>query len=642
MHSQRIWRLFCATVALATTVLGGSAHAADPAPLPGAVTPVAAAAAKPAAGGCRPGDATVTLQSPHVSWEISPCHGGLRSVRLGSQQFRVTDRPVPAGAPSWAHAKFAAGPLDLVETWDARWDPFQLVPVEANVPMSQVTSVPDGAPLPYKSLPELYKADPRWGVVTKDAKQVTLVWPDPARIASPLYLVERFAVAAEGGHGLQLSVAAVQLGNQPVQFKWAHVVTSYQDASVSGGGLLAMFSAPPDLKGAGFEVGDKVLHHDAHALASADPEEREAVAKPAWYGTDSRYFLLAAAPVEGFAEQNQVSLKAIGNGVVEARLQTAALSLGAGAGCVPEWTPASVRGSTPSCADAAGKLGLAGDTTLLGKAQIDAVASKDPAAAKLLQDRAVQQWQLALYTGPKDLDLLRPFGHDLEGAIDFGWFGMIAKPMVAVLNAGHDLTGSWPIAILLLTLLVKILLWPVTIKSIRSMKAMQKLKPELDAVKAELEAKAKKTGQAIDPNEMNRVTFELYRKHNVNPVGGCLPMLLQMPVYIALYRSINSSVQLFNQPLFGWISDMTQKDPYYALPLVLGAVMFAQQKLTPQTAGDPAQQKMMLYFMPVLFTLMMLQLPSGLTLYILINTVLSIAQTLIVQRTDLGAAKPAS
>jgi YidC/Oxa1 family membrane protein insertase len=174
------------------------------------------------------------------------------------------------------------------------------------------------------------------------------------------------------------------------------------------------------------------------------------------------------------------------------------------------------------------------------------------------------------------------------------------------------------------------------------MKAMQKLKPELDAVKAELEAKAKKTGQSIDPNEMNRLTFELYKKHGVNPVGGCLPMLLQMPVYIALYRSINSSVQLFNQPLFGWIGDMTQKDPYYVLPLVLGLVMFAQQKVTPQTAGDPAQQKMMLYFMPVLFTLMMLQLPSGLTLYILINTVLSVAQTLIVQRSDIGATKPAT
>lgn len=648
---QRVptWLRLCAAMGVLGAMWTRPVLAADPAAapaaaLPAAASPAAAAGAVPksAPGACRPGDTPLVLQSPDVRWSISPCHGGLRSVQLASPQFKVADRPVPAGAPSWAHAKFAAGPLDLVETWDARWDPFQLMPVEASVAMSQVRSVPDGAALAYKSLPELYKADPRWGVVDHDAKQVTLVWPDPARIASPLYFVQRFALTAQGGHGLALSVAVVQLGNQPVQFKWAHAVTSYQDPAVEGGGLMAMFSAPPDLKGAGFGVGEDVRHHDAMGLASADPDEREAVAKPAWYGTDSRYFLLAAAPEDGFTDQNQLSLRAVGNGVVEARLQTAALSLGAAAGCMPAWVPALARGSAPSCEEAAAKLGLVGETTLLTKAQIDAAASKDPAAAKLLQDRALQQWQLALYTGPKDLDLLRPFGHDLEGAIDFGWFGMIAKPMVAVLNAGHGLTGSWPIAILLLTLLVKILLWPVTIKSIRSMKAMQKLKPELDAVKAELEAKAKKTGQSIDPNEMNRLTFELYKKHGVNPVGGCLPMLLQMPVYIALYRSINSSVQLFNQPLFGWIGDMTQKDPYYVLPLVLGAVMFAQQKVTPQTAGDPAQQKMMLYFMPVLFTLMMLQLPSGLTLYILINTVLSVAQTLIVQRSDIGTAKPAT
>jgi YidC/Oxa1 family membrane protein insertase len=170
------------------------------------------------------------------------------------------------------------------------------------------------------------------------------------------------------------------------------------------------------------------------------------------------------------------------------------------------------------------------------------------------------------------------------------------------------------------------------------MKKMQQLKPELDKVRAELEAKAKKLGQdKADPQELNRATFDLYKKHDVNPLGGCLPMLLQMPVYIALYRTINSSVELFNQPLFGWVRDLTAKDPYYVLPLVLGGVMFAQQKLTPQAGGDPAQQKMMLYFMPILFTAMMLQLPSGLTLYILANTVLSVLQTMYVNRSAKAA-----
>ena len=619
------------------------APAPVPVPVPAAPTPVVAkpVAAPPSSGSCRPGLAPIALRSPAAVWQVSPCHGGLQAVQLLSPQFAVAARPVPTGAPAWAHGKFAAGPLDLVETWDARWDPFHVALVQADVaPAAVREKAADGTmtAIAHKSLAEFYKADPRWGVVAQSADRVTLVWPDPARVQSPLYLIKQFSVDKEAGnHALRLDIAAWNAGDKPVQFKWSQAVTSFQDPGVESGGMLAMFSAPPDLKGAGFAAGEEVKHLDAPSLASADPEDRESIAKPLWLGTDSRYFLLAAAPVSGFGDQNDLRIRAVGNGVVEASLQTALQTLPAGGGCVPAWYAAAWGGT--SCDAALQKLGLQGESTLLTKEQAIAAASKDSAAAKLLTDRSTAVWTLSLYTGPKDLDLLRPFGHDLEGAIDFGWFSVIAKPMVTVLNLGHTYTGSWPIAILLLTLLVKILLWPVTIKSIRSMKAMQQLKPELDAVKADLEAKAKKTGQPTDPQEVNRLTFELYKKHGVNPVGGCLPMLLQMPVYIALYRSINSSVQLFNQPLFGWIADMTQKDPYYVLPLVLGVVMFGQQKVTPQTAGDPAQQKMMLYFMPVLFTVMMLQLPSGLTLYILINTVLSVAQTLIVQRTDVGVVK---
>jgi YidC/Oxa1 family membrane protein insertase len=302
-------------------------------------------------------------------------------------------------------------------------------------------------------------------------------------------------------------------------------------------------------------------------------------------------------------------MQALSNGMVVARMQTAPQSLAAS--------------SATSCVPAA-----------------LTVATGRPACAAGVATPHAKTWSWQLYSGPKDVELLRPVGHDLVQGIDFGWFGAIALPMLAVLRWGHDTTGSWPVAILLLTLLVKALLWPITMRSMRSMKKMSLIKPELDKLRADMEEKAKKLGKAVDPNELNRATFELYRQHGVNPVGGCLPLLLQMPIYIALYRSINASVSLFNQPLFGWITDMTQKDPYYVLPLVLGAVMFVQQKVTPQAAGgDATQQKIMLYFMPVLFTLMMLGLPSGLTLYILANTVLSVAQTMVMQR---GEAAPAA
>ena len=170
-------------------------------------------------------------------------------------------------------------------------------------------------------------------------------------------------------------------------------------------------------------------------------------------------------------------------------------------------------------------------------------------------------------------------------------------------------------------------------KSMRSMKKMQALKPEMDKLRERLEKEAKRKGlDQADPQEMQKQTFELYRRHGVNPVSGCLPLFLQMPVYIALYRTIYSAVEMFNQPLFAWITDLTQKDPYYVLPLLLGVVMFVQQKVMPTSGVDATQQKIMMYMMPVLFSLLMISLPSALTFYILINTLLSIVQSLLVRR----------
>ncbi|MBM4343886.1 MAG: membrane protein insertase YidC [Deltaproteobacteria bacterium] len=547
----------------------------------------------------------LVLQSAKVRWAISPCLGGMQAATLLDPQFQIPGRTAPPGAPDWAKGRFTGPSLDLIDTWDARWDPFREVLVRAQVAGS-VTDARTGVQVA-EGVKALADREPVWAVAQATADKIVLVWPDPARLRSPIYLAKTWTMAGpDQPYSLHLEVTAINLAAGSAEVVVAHDVTTWQRPDTQSGGIAALFGAPPDLKGTAFQLGDGARHLDSHGLPDAELADRAAVGLPGWIGTESRYFLLASAPVRGFAPNNDVRMQAAPSGVLVSRLTLAPATLQAGAGrCVPDWLAAV---AVPSCGRDIGT--------------------------------HAHTWSYAIYTGPKDHDRLAAFGHELVQALDFGWFGAIALPMLFVLQFGHQWTGSWPVAILLLTLLVKVLLWPITAKSMKSMKQMARLKPELDKLRADHEARAKKLGKPADPQELNRATFELYRQHGVNPVGGCLPLLLQMPIYIALYRSINASVSLFNQPLFGWIGDMTQKDPYYVLPLVLGAVMFVQQKITPQAGGDPAQQKMMLYFMPVLFTVMMLGLPSGLTLYILINTLLSVAQTWAIQRSD--AAPPAA
>jgi len=162
---------------------------------------------------------------------------------------------------------------------------------------------------------------------------------------------------------------------------------------------------------------------------------------------------------------------------------------------------------------------------------------------------------------------------------------------------------------------VKLLLLPLTYKSMQSMNEMRKLQPEIEKLKAK---------HGNDREKLNVAQMELFRQHKVNPLGGCLPMLLQLPIWFALYATLQTSVELYRAP-FLWNRDLTQHDPYFILPLAMGASQFIMQRISPQPA-DAAQAKMMLYFMPVLFTAMMLFLPSGLTLYIFVNNLLSIAQ----------------
>lgn len=221
-----------------------------------------------------------------------------------------------------------------------------------------------------------------------------------------------------------------------------------------------------------------------------------------------------------------------------------------------------------------------------------------------------------LYFGPKDLDILKAQGNELERAIDLGWFSAIAQPMLHILKFLYRYVHNYGIAIIIVTIVLKFLFYPLTYKSYKSMKEMQKLQPKMAALKEKFKN---------DRDGMNRAVMELYKSHKVNPMGGCLPMIVQIPVFFALYKALMFSIELRHAPFFFWIQDLSAKDPYYVTPLIMGATMFIQQKMTPTTGMDPVQAKMML-MLPVVFTFMFLNFPSGLVLYWLVNNILTIGQ----------------
>ncbi|QQR91198.1 MAG: membrane protein insertase YidC [Myxococcales bacterium] len=220
------------------------------------------------------------------------------------------------------------------------------------------------------------------------------------------------------------------------------------------------------------------------------------------------------------------------------------------------------------------------------------------------------------YLGPKTPEALRAAGHGMPKVIDLGFFSQLAGYLTRLLSSIHSVVPNWGFAIILLTLFVKLLLFPLTAKSFKSMARMRLLKPELDKLTELYKDDKEKRGAA---------TMELYRKQKINPLGGCLPQLLQLPVWWALYTSLSTNVQLYHANFALWWQDLSAPDPFFVLPVALGALMYFQQKLTP-SAMDPAQAKMMMYMMPLMMMGFMLFLPSGLCLYILTNSVLSIAQ----------------
>ena len=257
---------------------------------------------------------------------------------------------------------------------------------------------------------------------------------------------------------------------------------------------------------------------------------------------------------------------------------------------------------------------------------------------KTIRPGIQHQHDYYLFFGPKSMKILNKVGHDLNRAVDFGWFDFIAKPCLWLMNFLYDFIPNYGLAIIILTIMIKIVLWPLGSKSYKSMSEMKKIQPLMKEIREKYKD---------DKKKMNQEVMALYKTYKINPLGGCLPMVVQIPVFFALYRMLYQAIELRHAPFFLWINDLSAPDrlvlfpvkyvpfmqPPYGIPvltLVMGASMLLQQKMSPPM-GDPTQAKMMM-LMPIVFTVIFINFSSGLVLYWLVNNILSIAQQYYIQR----------
>ena len=226
-----------------------------------------------------------------------------------------------------------------------------------------------------------------------------------------------------------------------------------------------------------------------------------------------------------------------------------------------------------------------------------------------------------LYMGPKVQDYLEQVAPNLKLTVDYGWLWFIANPLFWLLDKIHDIVGNWGWSIVLLTVLVKLVLFPLSAKAYKSMARMRKLGPEMQRLKEMY---------GDDRQKMSQEMMKFYQKEKINPLGGCLPILVQMPVFIALYWMLLESVELRHAPFMFWIQDLSVKDPYFILPILMGISMFVQQMLNP-TPPDPMQAKIM-KMLPIIFTFFFLWFPAGLVIYWVVNNIISVAQQYFITR----------
>lgn len=397
----------------------------------------------------------------------------------------------------------------------------------------------------------------------------------------------RYRVERVGGHGVDFVWSAPNLDIRK-QYRFhddsyvadlSVVVTNHGAAAVQGsigvgwqaenmnesaGGFLSMFNPPADVWIPLYAQDGSIERLDDEDDLLASVQRKGNIA---WAGAENRYFLGAILPREASSHQFRAELvgEAMHTGLVNTEIRTGAVVVPAGSSVQKDFT---------------------------------------------------------VYVGPKDIGQLSAASPLLEGAIDYGFVSIVAMPILHLLKFFYGVIQNYGVAIVLLTLVIKGLLHPITKKSMESMKKMQQVQPLIKELK-------EKYGD--DKEKLNAEMMQMFKARKINPAGGCLPMLLQLPVYFALYRVLWNSIELYRAPFFGYLQDLSAPDPYYITPVLLGVAFFLQQKLTPSPSADPAQKNMMM-MMSLMFPLFMAFLPSGLVIYILINTLFTVLQQWLMNR----------
>jgi YidC/Oxa1 family membrane protein insertase len=226
------------------------------------------------------------------------------------------------------------------------------------------------------------------------------------------------------------------------------------------------------------------------------------------------------------------------------------------------------------------------------------------------------------YIGPKEHKTLEAINPVLVNAIEYGWFTFVAAPIFKILMWFHGALGNWGWSIIALTVTIRIFLYPLTHKGMVSMQKIKEIAPRIKEVQEKYKG---------DPTRMNAAVMEMYKKHGANPLGGCLPLILQIPVFFAIYRVLLNAVELQGAPWVMWVHDLSRMDPYYILPILMGATMYFQQRITPSNFTDPLQEKIF-KFLPLIFTFFFFTFPAGLVLYWFVNNLFSIAQQYVVNK----------
>lgn len=404
-------------------------------------------------------------------------------------------------------------------------------------------------------------ADGAWEVLRPDARSVVFAADSGSNHIEKRYVVDTTR------YRVHLDVSVANRGQQPVSHHLGLSVAGHQDPEKRGGGFMSGSSA--NMSSVLCAVDDKLERRPIDKVSKDGLDKLGAVH---WIGSDEKFFLLAAVPY-------------------------------------PETPPQQRRCATSALADGSGRVTMS-------------------FAERSVAPQSSTTYSFAIFAGPKiinDLDAVRPGGEEvkLDQSVDVS-LAFLSRPIQSLLKLFHGFAHNWGLAIILLTLFIKLLTFYPTQKSLLSAKRMQKLGPKMAAIRKKYENDRQR--QSIE-------TMNLYKAHGVSPFGGCLPSLIQMPIWIALYSTLNYAVELYRAPFVFHIHDLTAKDPFYITPLLMGGVMFLQMRMSPSGA-DQQQQQMMSFMMPVMFTAFSLFLPAGLALYMLTSYLIGILQQLYVNHLD--------